>query len=39
MLIIDMMNVINMAAVAYFFNGVTFDSAEGWGFFSMFRNY
>jgi|688.fasta_scaffold298692_1 hypothetical protein len=39
MLLLDIMNFINMAAVAYFFNGVTFDTSAGWGFFSMFKDY
>lgn len=39
MLIIYIMNVINMAALAYFFNGVTFDFSPGWGFFSVFTDY
>jgi hypothetical protein len=39
MMIIDIMNVINMAFAAYFLNGVSFDLTEKWGFFSMFLDY
>lgn len=30
------MNTVNLAFVAYFINGATFDTAKGWGLFSMF---
>lgn len=39
MLIIDMLNVVNMAALGYFTNGITFDFSPQWGFFSVFTDY
>lgn len=39
MVIIDLMNAVNILFVAYFFNGLTFDSSNSWGLFSIFTNY
>jgi hypothetical protein len=38
MLIINIMNTANLVFLGYFVNGATFDTAEGWGFFSIIRD-
>jgi hypothetical protein len=38
MLILNLMNTINLVILAFFFNGVTFDSSKIWGMFCIFED-
>lgn len=39
MFLLDMANALNLLFIAYFFNGITFDFDNNFGFFSIFIDY